>query len=308
MQRFVNFKKSKGDYLCDSDGNRVLDLNASASGQVLGYNHDDLVLARDSELYDRFVTHKVDANTLPSHDLADIIREQVMGSAPKGQVQVHLGAGKTAAEANELAVAVALQHYAEDNNMTVGQLCVLGFDNAHHGSTTATLSFSATDANVAGLPAFPWPKAEYPQLKYPFAQYEQENIEEENRCVGVVQSIIDAKRAEGGAVGAIVVEPISSIGNQFATPNFYRKLRALAKDEGIPFIVDETKTGLGASGKQWAQDYWYLPEDQAPDFTTFGGKAGISGFFSTIDHRLNDEATSYSQNVNMVDLLRYGQI
>ena len=84
MHRFINFKKSKGDYFCDSDGNRVLDLNASASGQVLGYNHDDLILARDSELYDRFVTHKVDANSLPSHDFADIIREQVMGSAPKG--------------------------------------------------------------------------------------------------------------------------------------------------------------------------------------------------------------------------------
>ena len=108
MQRYVNFKKSKGDYFCDSDGNKVLDFNASASGQVLGYNHDDLVLARDSELYDRFVTHKVDANTLPSHDLADLIREQVMGVAPQGQQQVHLGGGKTAAEANELAIAVAL--------------------------------------------------------------------------------------------------------------------------------------------------------------------------------------------------------
>ena len=95
-----------------------------------------------------------------------------MGSAPKGLYQVHLGGGRTAAEANELAVAVALQHYAQDNNMGVGQLCVLGFDNSHHGSTTGTLSFSSTQANVAGLPAFPWPKAEFPQLKYPLAQNE----------------------------------------------------------------------------------------------------------------------------------------
>ena len=75
MQRFINFKKSKGDYFVDCCGNTVLDYNASAVGQILGYNHDDLVLARDSELYDRFVTHKVDVNTLPSHDFADIIRE-----------------------------------------------------------------------------------------------------------------------------------------------------------------------------------------------------------------------------------------
>lgn len=76
-----------------------------------------------------------------------------------------------------------------------------------------------------------------------------------------MKKIIEAKRAEGGAVGAIIVEPISSIENQIATPNFYRKLRALASDEGIPFIVDETKTGMGASGKNWAHDYWYLHND-----------------------------------------------
>lgn len=62
----------------------MLDLNASASGQILGYNHDDLIHARDSELYDKFVTHKVDANTLPPNEFADIIREQVMGVAPNG--------------------------------------------------------------------------------------------------------------------------------------------------------------------------------------------------------------------------------
>ena len=57
--------------------------------------------------------------------------------------------------------------------------------------------------------------------------------------------------------------------------------------------MDETKTGMGASGKNWAHEYWYLHDDQAPDFMTFGGKSGLSGFYSTLDHRLNDEATSY---------------
>lgn len=42
----------------DIDGNTVLDLNASQAGQVLGYNNDDLINARSTNLYDRFVTHK----------------------------------------------------------------------------------------------------------------------------------------------------------------------------------------------------------------------------------------------------------
>ena len=71
----MNFAKSKDNYFCDTDGNIVLDMNAAQAGLVLGYNNDDLTCARHSELYDRFVTHKVNANALPPHDFADIVRE-----------------------------------------------------------------------------------------------------------------------------------------------------------------------------------------------------------------------------------------
>jgi hypothetical protein len=45
-----------------------------------------------------------------------------------------------------------------------------------------------------------------------------------------------------------------------------------------------------------------------PDFVTFGGKSGLGGFYSTLEHRLNDEATSYSQNIDVTKLLYYGQL
>jgi len=303
----VNFKQSKGNYFVDIDGNTILDMNASASGQILGYNHDDLIHARDSELYDRFVTHKVDANTLPPHDFADIIREQVMPSAPKGMQQVHVGGGNTADEANELAMAVAMEQYSKSHNVEMNKLCVVGFNNSHHGNSTATLSVSSTNANSNNLPAFPWPKAEFPQLKYPLSAFEHENKAEEDRCLAGFREIINAQRASGNHVAAVIVEPISSLGNQIATPYFFKQLRRMTADEGISMIVDETKTGMGQSGKNWAHDYWYLSADNTPDFMTFGGKSGLSGFYSTLSHRLNDEAASFSQNVDMVKLLTYGQ-
>lgn len=61
-------------------------MNASAAGLILGYNNVDLINARDSDLYDRFITHKVDVNSLPPHDIADIIRDHVMPAAPPGMV------------------------------------------------------------------------------------------------------------------------------------------------------------------------------------------------------------------------------
>jgi len=87
--------------------------------------------------------------------------------------QVHLSGGNTSAEANELAMSVALTQFSADHGIDKSKLCVLGFDNSFHGSTTATLSCSSLDVNTNNLPAFPWPKAEFPQLKYPLATYEK---------------------------------------------------------------------------------------------------------------------------------------
>lgn len=309
MRRLINWKQSKNNYFVDTDGNKILDLNAGQAGATLGYNNDDMLCARMGTTFDRFAANKVNLSAMPANDMADLIRENVMIAAPKGLLQVHLGGGSTGAEANELAMSVAFKKFAAQHGITdMSTVCGLGFENALHGTTTATLSVSSTEANPHGLPAFPWPKAEFPQLKYPLSQHEAENREEENRCLKGVKDIIDGKRAEGGHVGCIIIEPMSGLAQQMATPNFYRKLRALAKAEGIPFIVDETKTGIGASGKNWAYEYWYLSEDNAPDFVTFGGAraSGLSGFYSTMDYRLNEEATSYQQNVDMTALLNYG--
>ena len=184
-----------------------------------------MINARYSELYDRFVTHKVDANTLPSNDFADVLRDNVMPAAPFGLNQVHIGGGNTAAEANELAMSVALEHYSKAHNVALNKLCVVGFNNSYHGSTTATLSVSSADANCHGLPAFPWPKAEFPQLRYPLGYNEAHNKAEEDSCLDGFKKIIENQRAARGAVAAVIVEPISSLGNQMATPRFFKMLR-----------------------------------------------------------------------------------
>lgn len=68
-----------------------------------------------------------------------------------------------------------------------------------------------------------------------------------------------------------------------ASPAYYTKLRKIAKERSIPFIVDETRTGVGKTGKMWAHEHWYL--DDAPDIVTFGGSACVSGFYTTSDFR-----------------------
>jgi 4-aminobutyrate aminotransferase/(S)-3-amino-2-methylpropionate transaminase len=89
-----------------------------------------------------------------------------------------------------------------------------------------------------------------------------------------------------------------------ATPKFFKDLIALAKKEGIPFIVDETKTGLGSTGKYWGHEHWHCSGEKTPDYVSFGGKSGLGGFYAAESHKLNDEGTSFQGNLDNDQLLR----
>jgi len=241
VQRFINFKKSKGNFFVDTDGNVVLDLNCSLP---LGYARDSMINARDSAIYDRFLQGKVDVGSVPPSDYSDLLRENVMPVAPAGTTQVTLADG-SATTANELAIGAALETYASAHNRSAATLSVLGFENGSHGQSVATLSCSDRAVSGNSGPTLDWPIAPLPKLKLPYAAHERANQEEEQRCLDAAREIVEERRANSQDVGAMIIEPVSSYGNHAAAPSFYKSLRRLAQEEGIPFIVNETKTGTG---------------------------------------------------------------
>ena len=54
-------------------------------------------------------------------------------------------------------------------------------------------------------------------------------------------------------------------------------MRDYAAKHDIPFIVDETRTGVAITGKYWGYQHWYL--ENAPDFVVFGRATQVSGFY-----------------------------
>ena len=168
-----------------------------------------------------------------------------MPVAPTGLCQVHLADGSSSG-ANELALSTAIMQFAMANRKdNYADLSVMGFSKASHGCTVATLSCSDAGANMGNVPTYDWPVSDLSISRLPFAANEQANMEEEARCLEVARQTIQDRRAAGKDVAAIIVEPISSLDMRSATPSFYKSIRLLAKQEGIPFIVDETKSGMG---------------------------------------------------------------
>jgi acetylornithine/succinyldiaminopimelate/putrescine aminotransferase len=92
--------------------------------------------------------HSVNLTHLPPDDYADILRNEIMPSAPPGSTQVSLHDGSITV-ANEQALQVALIKYARDNGVTdISKLSVLGFENSFHGNSVITLSASDRNANI----------------------------------------------------------------------------------------------------------------------------------------------------------------
>lgn len=76
---------------------------------------------------------------------------------------------------------------------------------------------------------------------------------------------------------------MSAGGDHHITAYFANELRKLTKEMGIFMILDEVHTGVAASGKFWAHEYWNL--DTPPDFVTFSKKMQASGFYYTDEFR-----------------------
>lgn len=239
---FINLKQSKGNFFADTDGNVILDLNCPLP---LGYNNDALINARDSTTYDRFLQGTCDVSAVPPQDFADMLADDIMPVAPTGLDQVQLCDGSSTT-ANEMALSAAIMQFGMANRCeNYSDLSVMGVTGSAHGCSIATMSCSDSLANVGNIPTYDWPSVDLPSMKLPYAPNELENKAAEEQALEQASKMVQERRAAGKDVAAMIVEPMASLSMRFATPNFYKGLRRLAKAEGIPFIVDETKSGMG---------------------------------------------------------------
>ena len=72
------------------------------------------------------------------------------------------------------------------------------------------------------MPTFDWPRAPFPQLNYPLSINEHTNRAEEDRCLDGVRELIKKGKDSGSDVAALIIEPITGLNNQIATPYFYK--------------------------------------------------------------------------------------
>ncbi|KAH7326395.1 aminotransferase class-III-domain-containing protein [Stachybotrys elegans] len=294
LNMLTDYTKSVGNYIADPDGNVLLDVYAQIASIALGYNNPSLIKAASTPAMVSAIVNRPALGNFPSHDWADLLKSGILKVAPKGLNNVFTA--MAGSDANETAFKAAFMYrrqlerggphveFTQEeldssmNNQAPGasNLSILSFKTGFHGRLFGTLSTTRSKPiHKLDIPAFDWPQATFPLLKYPLEEHAAENAAIEQAALDEVEHLIKTWHIPPAAV---IVEPIQSEGgDNHASPDFFRKLRALTRKHNVLFIVDEVQTGVGATGKFWAHEHWDLQDP--PDMMTFSKKAQAAGFY-----------------------------
>ena len=255
----------KGNYVTDSDNNKILDMMAGLWCVNIGYGRKELaeVAYEQMQLLPYYNSFFKTATT-PSIELSKVLAD----IAPEGIERFFYGS--SGSESNDTVVRLVRRYFdilGKKNKKTF-----ISRTFAYHGSTMASASLGGMQAmhDQGDLPLPGFVHA-MPPYQYKFGK----NISEDEFCKLAVNDI-EKKIIEIGSdnVAAFIGEPIQGAGGVIVPPqNYWNLIQDLCKKYDILLCIDEVICGFGRTGEWFGSQHYNIK----PDVITFA-KGITSGY------------------------------
>ncbi|MGQ9863876.1 MAG: L-lysine 6-transaminase [Bacteroidia bacterium] len=278
----MDLYKSEGNYVYDSKHKRhLLDFFGCYATIPLGYNHPKM--KNDPVFLENLLAAALINPTnsdIYTPQYAHFVETFSRVAIPPYMKHAFFIAGGALAVENALKVAMdwkVQKNFQKGYRREVGTK-VLHFEEAFHGRSGYTMSLTNTDpAKIRYFAKFDWPRVVNPKLTFPLTEENlQKTLALEKLALRQIQQAFIEHRDE---ICAIIIEPIQSEGgdNHFRK-EFFEALRFLCDENDCLLIYDEVQTGVGATGRFWAHEYF--GDKARPDILAFGKKMQICGILA----------------------------
>ncbi|WP_174362891.1 aminotransferase class III-fold pyridoxal phosphate-dependent enzyme [uncultured Caballeronia sp.] len=257
-------ESAKGAYLCDADGNELLDCFSGLWCVNVGYGQESIVKVATEQMSRLpYATSYFHFGSAPAIELA----QKLVEVSPQSLQHVYFTLGGS--DAVDSAIRF-ITHYFNATGRPAKKH-IIALHRGYHGS-------SSVGAGLTALPAFhrnfdlPLPTQHH--LPSPYAY--RNDFPDDAALIAASVAALEAKVAEIGAdnVAAFFCEPIQGSGGVIVPPaGWLKAMREACRKLDILFVADEVITGFGRTGPLFACQ----AEDVQPDLMTVA-KGLTSGY------------------------------
>lgn len=258
--------RAEGSLSYDTEGKSYLDFNSGQMCSALGHNNPRIqkVIEEQSKVL-------IHASTVyynePQVELAE--RLASINDAPLRKSVF----GESGSDSNEVAVLLARR--------ATGRNAIGALTQSFHGLSDATRAISFAAAGTGYGPPMP----EVSAIPTPYCYRCPYKGEGKGCCMAPLHFGMEAlDRQSGGALAAVIVEPIVSAGGVIELPvEYLQGLRKELDKRGALLIYDEAQTGLGKLGKMFAYQVYGVRPDILTVSKHLGGGLAVSAAITTDD-------------------------
>ena len=247
-RRKIAFKKGKGTFLYDYNGNKYIDFLSGIAVNTLGHAHPYLHKALTKQ--SRKLWHVSNSFLIPEGEkLAKRLANKTFADKV---IFVNSGA-----EANEAAIKVARRYFYSLGKTKKNR--ILCIKNSFHGRTLANIFASGSKKMTEGF----GPKvAGFDHFKF-----------------GDINSLI--KKIKKNTAAIFFETAMGESGIKVHSNKFLKQVKKICKQKKILLILDEVQCGIGRSGKFFAYEYSKVKPDIVPIAKGIGGGYPIGAVLMT---------------------------